>query len=627
MTTDKTFVRKGFNFLFPDAAAERRLSLTFFVCIAIKLLVFNTIWCSNSTFAAFSTFEFYLYNALALSILLIPLVCFRAVRITLVVMLSLDLLFVANLMYFRTYFSAIPFYSHGIADNLQDFKASVYASLRAVDLIFPLTTLLPLIVWRKYFSVPRTPVDAAAVGKACSYLICIGLLCIASGIYLYTKKGFKNAYDSHLRSSLFSCRTPMYTLFGSLWYDYLTGNAEFTPEIRNQIDSWLAAQAGYAGSPLQIEKGRANCILILAESLESWVVETTFDGQEITPCLNSLLRDSNTVYVPRVQSQVKGGRSIDAQLMINTGLLPIASGSFSVRYPTNAWPGLATAFRQQHPDARTYSATVDKKVVWNQQVIAPAFGYDALLDKDSFVAEEVAGPQKKVGDASFLRQIGEKIESGEIWSDSGHNLLQLVTYSGHHPFKLPEELRKTSFSTSMPEMMKDYMYTANYTDYAIGQFIQQLKRQGRYENTLIVITGDHEGLADHRESLAQSEAGRGIVCPQQFVPLIVVNAPMGKRYEEVMGQIDIYPTLLDLMGLSQYPWRGMGVSIFHPGKTPYAIDPHMNMIGVAPAAEDRKPEHLKESWTVGDYIIRYDYLKDILPGWAWVRYGETSSKL
>lgn len=616
MTTNKTSVRKCFRFLFPDAATERRLSLTFFLCIALKFLVFNIIWCNNSTFAAFSTFEFYLYNALVLSILLIPLVCFRAVRTTLVMMLLLDLLLVANLLYFRTYFSAIPLHSYGIADNLQDFKASVYASLRGIDLIFPLTTLIPLLVWRRYFSIPRTRVRVATVRKACSYFICIGLLCIASGIYLYTKKGFTNAYDSHLRSSLFACRTPMYTLFGSLWYDCLTGKAEFTPEIRNRIDHWLTEQARYAGSPLQMEEVRTNCILILAESLESWVLETTFDGQEITPCLNRLLRDSNTVYAPYAQSQVKGGRSIDAQLMINTGLLPIASGSFSVRYPTNAWPGLVTAFRRQYPDSQAYSATVDKKIVWNQQVIAPAFGYDGLLDKDSFVAEEVAGPRKKVGDASFLRQIGEKIESGEIWSDRQHNLLQLITYSGHHPFRLPEELRKTTFTTPMPEMMGDYMYTANYTDYAIGQFIQQLKQQGRYENTMIVITGDHEGLVDHRESLAQSEAGRGIVSPQQFVPLIVVNAPVGKRYEEVMGQIDIYPTLLDLMGLSHYPWRGMGVSIFHPGKAAYTIDPNMHIIGTAPDKEDQGTDHLKNSWTVGDYLIRYDYLKDILPEWA-----------
>ncbi len=52
----------------------------------------------------------------------------------------------------------------------------------------------------------------------------------------------------------------------------------------------------------------------------------------------------------------------------------------------------------------------------------------------------------------------------------------------------------------------------------------------------------------------------------------------------------------------------------------------MHIIGTAPDKEDQGTEHLKESWTMGDYLIRYDYLKDILPGWAWMRYGEVSFK-
>ena len=87
--------------------------------------------------------------------------------------------------------------------------------------------------------------------------------------------------------------------------------------------------------------------MILAESLESWVLEQTVEGQELTPCLNRLLKDSTTIYAPYVVSQVKGGRSIDAQLMVNTGLLPIDNGVYSLKYPHSTYPSLARAMKQK----------------------------------------------------------------------------------------------------------------------------------------------------------------------------------------------------------------------------------------------------------------------------------------
>lgn len=63
-------------------------------------------------------------------------------------------------------------------------------------------------------------------------------------------------------------------------------------------------------------------MIIVCESLESWPVEARIAGKEITPYINSLLADSATLYVPRLLTQVDAGRSIDFQLMLNTGLLP-----------------------------------------------------------------------------------------------------------------------------------------------------------------------------------------------------------------------------------------------------------------------------------------------------------------
>ena len=266
--------------------------------------------------------------------------------------------------------------------------------------------------------------------------------------------------------------------------------------------------------------------------------------------------------------------------------------------------------KAKNSSAEAYTLTSDKPTVWNQAVIEPSFGYDGFVSKHDFVNDEPVGPhyRPQIGDMSLMRQIAEKIQHGEVWNKKDPILLQCVTYSGHFPFVLPDKLRKVSFSDRVPSRMRDYMSTANYTDRAIGQFIEQLRSIGAYDSTLIVITGDHEGLTDMRADFCVSEAGKGVVSDKPFTPLIILNAPDGMRYEEVMGQIDIYPTLLELLGLTDYSWRGVGQSILDPAKHGIAIDAHGKVYGDTIGVPKSEILHLKEAWKVSDEIIRYDPL-------------------
>ncbi|MCC8144269.1 MAG: hypothetical protein LUD02_02935 [Tannerellaceae bacterium] len=83
-----------------------------------------------------------------------------------------------------------------------------------------------------------------------------------------------------------------------------------------------------------------------------------------------------------------------------------------------------------------------------------------------------------MSDVSFLRQCAEKIATGEVWSDETPVFLQCVTYSGHSPFILPDELKRITFSQKLPEVMEDYITMANFTDYAIGILSIPLKSRG-----------------------------------------------------------------------------------------------------------------------------------------------------
>lgn len=584
-------------------SAWNRTAIVFAAGLFLKLILFDAIWCIDTTFASFSYLETYLSKLFIATLLLLPYTLFKSKGVESVILFCLDSLLICNLLYFRTYYTHIPLSSYGLAGNLADFTASVRDSFRMIDILLPLSSVVTIFIAlrrpdRKGISlVRRLPgYFAVLVGTAALNAVCLGV-----------KGGFHQAFNAVRQSSyLCSSSAPMFTVFGCMYYDLTEQQQKITPEIEQRIESWLDAQPAWTPLPDSVEK-RRNCILILAESFESWVLEQEVDGQEITPCLNRLLKEPTTLYAPHVLTQVKGGRSIDAQLMINAGMLPLNSGAYSSLFPDNHYATLPKAMHElKH--SRNYLLTIDKVSTWNQGAIAYSFGLDTIIAYHDFRKAEAFGTHKRIGDVPFFEQCSEKISDGEVWKQDETVFMQFVTYSGHAPFVLPQHLQEISFSDSIPAKAADYMKTARYTDKALGQFVDFLKSRPEYKETLIVITGDHEGLAFYRNELCQAPAMQGVVSDKPYTPLIILNSPVGMRYEDVMGQIDIYPTLLQLLGLERYPWKGMGQSILSPTKRGLAVGSHMNVEG--DASDSLTLHHLQQAHDIADLMLRFDYLKE-----------------
>ncbi len=578
-----------------------KTAIIFAVGIFLTFVAFDVIWCMDTTFASFSFFETYATKIIATLALAGVYALTRCRWAQIVVMALLDVLLVANLMYFRTYYSAIPASSYLEAGNLADFKASVTDSLRWADIVMPLITIATAVMAFRYKTTKRQPLTAVLKWWAAPLA---GFALLLTGVNL-CKGGFHKSLRS-VRQSAYLCSAdaPIFSVFGCIWYDITDAAEPITPEKQAEIERWLASQPKHQPADSVTEK-RSNLLIVFAESLESWVLEKKVDGKEITPCLNRLLKEKSTLFAPNVLTQVKGGRSIDAQLMICSGLLPLMSGTYSSLYYDNTFYTLQKAMRGlKH--SRSYLLTIDKVSTWNQGAVARSFGTDTIISYHDFKMTEAFGTHKRIGDASFFQQCREKIERGEVWKPGESVYMQFVTYSGHAPFKLPDHLRTITFPASIPEKAADYMTTAHYTDKAIGDFVAYLKTLPQYKETIVVIVGDHEGLASYRQELVGNPACRGLVSDKQLTPFIVLNSPVGMRYDKFMGQIDIYPTLLNLMQLDAYRWHGLGQSILDPRKQGVAVGSVMNVEGTG---SDKEVERLKEAHTVSDYMLRYDWLK------------------
>ena len=77
-----------------------------------------------------------------------------------------------------------------------------------------------------------------------------------------------------------------------------------------------------------------------------------------------------------------------------------------------------------------------------------------------------------------------------------------------------------------------------------------------------------------------------------------------------MGQVDMYPTILNLLHLDDYAWKGIGQSILDPSKAPAAVGSDMQVEVSGQGVSPQEIERLKQAHTVSDLMIRYDWLKN-----------------
>lgn len=568
----------------------------------LKFLLWDLIWAFDTTFSGFQFWQGYLTKLSFVALLSLPILLWRSKWYAFTISVLVDLWLIANLMYFRTYFTIIPAASYALAGNLADFTDSVWESLRPADAVFPATTVvLTAALWRvKIAGIIKTNLHAMAVRMAVLTVVPL----IPVGAYILYKGGYKKTYES-LMYDYSTCGAAVYTIPGALAYEYLKGDVALTPELRAEIDTWLAQRVDTdMPTPDTVPE---NCIVLLLESFESWPIGLTLEGQEITPTLNKLVADSATFYAPRVLSQVKGARSIDAQLILHTGLLPVNYGAFSYRFTHNEYPSLDKAWRQRNgTDARVASLTVDKRTVWNVAIVAQDFGYD-LYDKATWRLDVKTGPRGRLGDDSFLRQSVQLMRDDTFWRPEGGNMVQCVTYSGHTPFTIPENLIRVHFSDKVPERLRHYLEVANYTDRAIGAFLDSISAIPKFANTAVVITGDHEGIGVQRNDFLKNPETAKWLGNNQFVPLIITGTAARGRHDGVMGQVDIYPTLLHLLGLDAYSWHGLGQNILSKNAIPYAVTAQGQLTGDVARMSDNEKAHARKIYDISDLIISSNY--------------------
>ena len=463
-------------------------------------------------------------------------------------------LLIANLLYFRNFNDMIPpslYRLEGIADPTV--TTSARSSLEFPDIILAIAPFIPvfhMLAFRKKGVLGKTFPKRAFLSFAGISLLAWGIT--TAGAVRRQRLFPESAGDeSHpsaqfIRSWSYYCHSRNFTGYAAKILTSIRGvrislDAEDIRDIRERFQ-----YKSREGDAPEVPAGLRprNLIFIVVESLPFRVLET--DANAAAPVLSRLAADSAAI-VGKCKVLAGYGRPSDAQFIYNTGLLPLRTEPFVTNYSHNDYPSLAKAL-----GCGSLEVIGEDKDLWSHSATSASYGFGRLV---SGLAPDAINQDSIILDRAF-REISRSREGCFMFVTtlSMHNSYLERAVSRPSPLPLPP---------GRDERDIEYLYRLNHFDRALGRFISRLKAAGEFDGTLIVIAGDHE----------ISKADISPWLQDDSVPLIIINSPLECTGNTLaLTQLDVFPSILDMAGVSGYRffgvgYRGLGNSIFRSRRT------------------------------------------------------------
>ncbi len=468
--------------------------------------------------------------------------------------LPIGLIFISQFLYYR--------YSGGFLQ-----ASSLAYSNQAIDLVSTIKTLLtytllffiipPAIIIAGYMLANRDKKEIRlfAKEKAIIFFLMASIFCVGYGTLLISEHrdfgslgGLYNDSDMYNFSSLVAKAGIINFSLESMIEYTLQPHTASAADVAFLTD-WAKGRAlPVRGTDFGILKGK-NVIFIQVESLENWVIGYTVNGVEVAPNLTELSEEGT--YFTNYYSQDGEGNTADAEFSTQNSLYPLPDSVAFITHAQNQYDALPHVL-----DTNGYATAVmhgDVATFWNRSNMYPSLGYEKQFSKADYTLPRQVGPEG-LGDDDFFKQSLPKLESlPEPF------MATLITLSTHTPFTLPPDLETLVIpkNTTLTPTQQQYLEAVHYSDQALGNFIAGLQADGLYNNSLIVIYGDHSAFIGTPDS------------QMQHVPLIVLapGTALPQGVDPTPGShLDLYPTVADLLGI-QYPITVLGQDLF-TAKTP-----------------------------------------------------------
>lgn len=357
---------------------------------------------------------------------------------------------------------------------------------------------------------------------------------------------------------------------------YVTLSDAERQDIRNEIERLNTGMPLLDSIP---DNSRKNLMLIVVESLNTDALRLKANGKPVMPYLTSLLRQDSMIVLENVMPQVGTGRSSDGRFMYQTGILPLPNDPVAMSYTDVRYPSLSEAL-----DREGYEFDCGNPIQWNKVELSKSYGFTKLFSRDLMSKNmKSLGGRDPALVANALPIIGKMHKPFYV---------ALNTMDMHDPYQ--EFGWKKSDAWKDPKYsMTEHVYIekCRQFDASLSQLVASMKKSGIYDDTVIVIAGDHNA----REAALEGER-----FVNTEIPVIILNSGVELRSKTPIGQIDVYPTILDVMGAGNDSWRGVGISAL---RNPKVRQPAS---GDTPDAFAYPSE---QAWLLSERLIRSAYFR------------------
>ncbi|AXH99011.1 LTA synthase family protein [Sporosarcina sp. PTS2304] len=490
-------------------------------------------------------------------------------RYILTVSILTSVVMFSNAVFYRffTDFITLPLLFQ--TSNFADLSSSITENMRFLDVFF-FTDVLLVLVAIKFIPQATVQVTERKVGRKVYFAATATLLMFnlamaeAQRPQLLTRSFdrellVKNigTYNYHLYDLFVQSKSHAQRTFAD--------GTELT-EIENYVK---ANHAQPDPDMFGVAKGR-NVIIVSLESLQNFVINNDMDGHEVTPFLNELTNDKDTFYFDNFYHQTGLGKTSDSEFIVENSLYGRNGSAVFFTNSGNTYDSLSERMGENgyftsvmHPNSKSF---------WNRDIMYKALDVQKFYDVDSYTIGEGEAVNWGMKDIPFFHQSVEMMKEMPQPFET-----RMITLTNHHPFDLDEEDKLIPEYTSNSNTLNKYFQTVRYMDEAVKEFFTDLKESGLYDNSIIVMYGDHYGISENHNK------AMGMYMDKEITPLDnaeLQKVPMfihipgygeGKKMDELAGQLDVRPTILHLLGIDTKSDMQFGSDVFSPDHEPFVI--------------------------------------------------------
>lgn len=309
----------------------------------------------------------------------------------------------------------------------------------------------------------------------------------------------------------------------------------------NSIDTFIKPIKNYSNN----QQTKPNIVIIITESMGREYIGAFNKNVNIpgyksyTPFLDSLALHSKIF----TNAYANGSKSIHGMSSVLSGIPSFKDAFTSSPYSNQKIESLVSCLNELDYDTSFFHGAPNGSMGFLG--FGNILGFDNYYGKTEYNNDADFDGSWGIWDEPFLQYMKNTLDK-----KTKPFLATVFTITSHEPFVVPEK-----FKGKFPKGNIPMHECVGYTDYSFKRFFDEAKKQPWFNNTIFIITADHCNQVYYGDEYYK-------VVNRQAVPILIYkpNSDLKGVNDDFAQQIDIYPTVLDLIGYKK-PFRSWGRSL------------------------------------------------------------------